>query len=71
MYVRPISTLLLSGKSTPAIRATFAPPLSTLTLLMTRVLANDAVYAFAANDFALVAALFDGRLYFHFYLLYL
>jgi hypothetical protein len=38
---------------------------------MTRVLANDAVYAFAANDFALVAALFDGRLYFHFYLLYL
>src|SRR5438552_11386212 len=81
MYVSPISTRLLRGRSTPAIRAMFSPcwvlraaccvlstqhsALSTqhsflsLTLLVLRVVADDADHALTADDLALGTNLLD------------
>src|SRR5262245_61520621 len=66
MYVRPISTRLLGGRSTPLIRAILLNlyPLS-LTLLVLRVLADDADHAGAPDHLALRADLLDGRTDFH------
>src|SRR5215212_10116526 len=53
MYVRPISTLLLRGMLTPAMRAT--SPASPLPLLVTGVLADHEHRTAAADDLALLA----------------
>ena len=42
------------------------PSLLTLTLLMTRILADNEHLAMASNDFALVAHFLDRRTYLHF-----
>src|SRR5262249_52055116 len=60
MYVRPISTRLLGGRSTPAIRAT-SRLLSALALLVLRVLAHYPHDTLALHDLALVADLLDRR----------
>src|SRR6476469_6847681 len=62
MYVRPISTRLLSGMLTPAIRAIAPLPLP---LLVTRVLADHEDPAVAADDLALLAHRLDRRSYLH------
>src|SRR5664280_2166348 len=62
MYVRPISERLLSGRLTPAIRATTESP---LTLLVTLVLADHQNDAVAADDLALLAHRLDRRSYLH------
>src|SRR5215212_12003717 len=50
MYVKPISTFLSRGRSTPDIRAILA-----LTLLVLRVaFADDASYAVALHNFAML-----------------
>src|SRR5262245_903553 len=59
MYVRPISTLLEGGRSTPAIRATESS--SALALFVLRVVAHDPHHALALHDLALVANLFHRR----------
>src|SRR4028119_1748028 len=61
MYVRPISTRLLSGMMIPAIRAIRSP----LTLLVTRVGADHQHGTVAADDLALLAHRLDRRSYFH------
>src|SRR3954447_16717343 len=61
MYVRPISTRLLSGMLTPAIRAIGLP----LPLLVSRVLADHEHPPVAADDLALLAHRFDRRSYLH------
>src|SRR5688572_15224903 len=63
MYVRPISTRLLRGMSTPAIRATseYLP----LSLLVSRVLADDEDPPVTADDLALLAHRLDRRSYLH------
>src|SRR4051794_23096409 len=60
IYVRPTSTRLFSGRSTPAIRAMFYSSWLSLTLLVFRVLADDANDALTAHDFALHTDLLDG-----------
>jgi hypothetical protein len=50
---------LFFGKSTPAILAKAAPPLS-LPLFVAFVLADDSDYTFSANNFTLAANFFDG-----------
>src|SRR5215213_6472510 len=62
MYVRPISTRLLSGMLTPAMRAIF---LLALPLLVPRVLADHEDPAVAADDLALLAHRLDRRSYLH------
>src|SRR5919112_3275271 len=63
MYVRPISTRLLRGMFTPAMRAKAVPlPLS---LLVSRVLADDEHPAVAADDLALLAHRLHRRSYLH------
>src|SRR5450631_199427 len=62
MYVRPISERLLSGRLTPAIRATTESP---LTLLVTLVLADHQHHPVAADDLALLAHRLDRRSYLH------
>src|SRR5215210_9262452 len=62
MYVRPISTRLLSGMLTPAIRAIF---LLALALLVTRVLADHEDPAASADDLALLAHRLDRGPYLH------
>src|SRR5215471_8247705 len=64
MYVNPISTRLLGGRSTPAIRAT-SPLLLTLSLLVLRVLADHPHDALPPDDLALVADLLHRRPDFH------
>src|SRR3954452_381656 len=63
MYVRPISTRLLRGMLTPAMRAKvlFLP----LSLLVSRVLADDENPPVAADDLALLAHRLDRRSYLH------
>src|SRR5918992_4749313 len=62
MYVRPISTRLLSGMLTPAMRAIV--PL-TLSLLVARVLADHEHAPVATDDLALLAHRLDRRSYLH------
>src|SRR5215213_5537058 len=62
MYVRPISTRLLRGMLTPAIRA--IPPLP-LPLLVTGVLADHEHPPVAADDLALLAHRLDRGSYLH------
>src|SRR5215210_4677466 len=62
MYVRPISTRLLSGMLTPAMRAIF---LLALTLLVSRVLADHEDPSVATDDLALLAHRLDRRSYLH------
>src|SRR3954451_22558555 len=62
MYVRPISTRLLSGMLTPAMRAMTALP---LTLLVSGVLADHEHPAVAADDLALLAHRLHRRSYLH------
>src|ERR671915_2052567 len=62
MYVRPISTRLLSGMLTPAIRAIAPLPLP---LLVPRVLADHEDAPVAADDLALFAHRLDRRSYLH------
>src|SRR3954449_7367061 len=62
MYVRPISTRLLSGMLTPAIRAMTDLPLP---LLVTRVLADHEHAAVPANDLALLTHRLDRWTYLH------
>src|SRR5215218_305223 len=62
MYVRPISTRLLSGMLTPAMRAMF---LLALPLLVPRVLADHEDPAVPADDLALLAHRLDRRSYLH------
>src|SRR5258706_16345411 len=57
MYVSPISTRLLGGRSTPAIRAMCL----SLPLLVFLVFADDPHHAGAANHLALAADFLDGR----------
>src|SRR5215831_7644454 len=54
MYVSPISTRFVRGRSTPAIRAMFSASQLTLTLLVLLIRANHAHHAAAAHDLALV-----------------
>src|SRR3954447_5650772 len=63
MYVRPISTRLLRGMLTPAMRAkaSFLP----LSLLVSRVLADDENPPVAADDLALLAHRLHRRSYLH------
>src|SRR3954462_13075940 len=63
MYVRPISTRLLRGMFTPAMRAKvlFLP----LSLLVSRVRADDENPPVAADDLALLAHRLDRRSYLH------
>src|SRR5581483_6513179 len=61
MYVSPISTRLVRGRSTPAIRAIVL----SLPLLVFLVRADHAHHAAATHDLALVANPFDRRSYFH------
>src|SRR3954469_4326594 len=60
MYVRPISTRLLRGMLTPAMRAKVLLPLS---LLVSRVLADDENPPVAADDLALLAHRLHRRSY--------
>src|SRR4051812_8710758 len=62
MYVRPISTRLLSGMLTPAIRAIAPLPLP---LLVSGVLADHEDPAVAADDLALFAHRLHRRSYLH------
>src|SRR5690349_22039251 len=62
MYVRPISTRLLSGMLIPAMRAMTALP---LTLLVPRVLADHTHPPVAADDLALFTHRLDRRSYLH------
>jgi hypothetical protein len=62
MYVRPISTRLLSGMLTPAIRAIF---LLALALLVARIRADHEHPPVAADDLALLAHRLDRRSYLH------
>src|SRR3954471_2616505 len=62
MYVRPISTRLLRGTLTPAIRAISESPLA---LLVAGVLADDEHRAVTADDLALLAHRLDRRSYLH------
>src|SRR3712207_4139494 len=62
MHVRPISTRLLRGMLTPEIRAKAVLP---LTLLVTRVLADDEDAAAPADDLTLLAHRLDRRSYLH------
>src|SRR5215210_7751635 len=62
MYVRPISTRLLRGMLTPAIRAMGALPLP---LLVTGVLADHEHPPVAADDLALLAHRLDRGSYLH------
>src|SRR3712207_2439720 len=62
MYVRPISTRLLRGMLTPAIRAMRPLPLP---LLVTGVLADDEHPPVAADDLALLAHRLDRGSYLH------
>src|SRR5215217_2620759 len=63
MYVRPISTRLLRGMFTPAMRAKAVPlPLS---LLVSRVLADDEDPPVPADDLALLAHRLHRRSYLH------
>src|SRR6188508_289560 len=62
MYVRPISTRLLRGMLTPAMRAKVLLPLA---LLVSRVLADDEDPPVAADDLALLAHRLDRRSYLH------
>src|SRR5919199_1634420 len=61
MYVRPISTRLLRGMFTPAIRAIRLP----LSLLVSRIRADDENPPVAADDLALLAHRLDRRSYLH------
>src|SRR3954449_1562361 len=63
MYVRPISTRLLRGMFTPAMRAKvlFLP----LSLLVSRVRADDEDPPVTADDLALLAHRLDRRSYLH------
>src|SRR5262249_44803257 len=60
MWVSPTHTCLFIGMLMPAIRA-----ISTLPLLVPRILADHVDHASAADDLALLANLFDGRPDFH------
>src|SRR5919202_4545793 len=62
MYVRPISTRLLSGMLMPAIRAMAA---SALPLLVARVRADHEHPPVAADDLALLTHRLDRRSYLH------
>src|SRR3954454_24708160 len=62
MYVRPISTRLLSGMFTPAIRAKAVLPLP---LLVSWVLADHEHPTVPADDLALLAHRLDRRSYLH------
>src|ERR1700719_2545021 len=62
MYVRPISERLLSGRLTPAIRATSRSPLA---LLVALVLADHEHHSVAADDLAFLAHRLDRRSYLH------
>src|SRR3954447_25446745 len=62
MYVRPISTRLLSGMLIPAIRAISRSPLP---LLVAGGLADHEDRAMAADDLALLAHRLDRRSYLH------
>src|SRR5215210_4632868 len=62
MYVRPISTRLLRGMLTPAIRAMRPLPLP---LLVTGVLADHEHPPVAADDLALLAHRLDRGSYLH------
>src|SRR3712207_1240109 len=62
MYVKPISTRLLSGMLTPAIRAMADLP---LTLLVSRVLADHEHPSVATDDLALLAHRLYRRSYLH------
>src|SRR5215208_6235855 len=62
MYVRPISTRLLSGMLTPAMRATADLPLP---LLVSRVLADHQDAAMPADDLALLTHRLDRWTYLH------
>src|SRR3954449_7881303 len=62
MYVRPISTRLLRGMLTPAIRAKVCLPLS---LLVSRVRADHQHAPVAADDLALLAHRLHRRSYLH------
>src|SRR5690349_18686851 len=62
MYVRPISTRLLSGMLIPAMRAMTALP---LTLLVPGVLADHEHPTVAADDLALFTHRLDRRSYLH------
>src|SRR4029079_15445576 len=65
-YVKAISTRLLRGRSTPAIRAMFpTPDRSALPLPVARVLAQHADHALAADDDAILADLLDRCSDFH------
>src|ERR1700712_2232299 len=61
MYVRPISARLFSGMLMPEIRAIELP----LTLLVTRIRADDQNRAVAADDLALFAHRLHRRSYLH------
>jgi hypothetical protein len=65
MYVRPISTRLLSGMLTPEIRAIATSASSSLPLLVARVRADHEDPSIAADNFALLAHRLDRRSYFH------
>src|SRR5450759_5131340 len=60
MYVKPISTRLLRGRSTPAIRAILSLPLFVL-----RIFADHPQHALAADRLAFCANLLDGCPDFH------
>src|SRR3954465_14724618 len=60
MYVSAMSTCLLRGRSTPAIRAMLSLP-----LFVFRVLADHPHHAFAVDDLALIANLLYRRSDFH------
>src|SRR5829696_7615879 len=62
MYVSPISTRLLSGMLTPAIRAKVLLPLP---LLVSWVLADHEDPPMTADDLALLAHRLDRRSYLH------
>src|SRR5262245_32922341 len=64
MYVSPISTRLVRGRSTPAIRAIVL----SLPLLVLLVGADHPYDAFTADDLALDADLFHRRSDFHLFL---
>src|SRR5690606_13401912 len=66
MYVRPISPLLFFGKSIPAILAIYFLLFLSLTLLELRVFLVDYKhFAFAADNLAIRAALFNRCSDFH------
>jgi len=65
MYVRPTSTLLLSGMLTPEIRAMCGLLLLALALLVPRVLADHENDATAPNDLAFLTHRLDRCPYLH------